>query len=158
MNVSLLENEIEEVLWLMIYKEYSFHPNINENEVPFSFKKRYSVYKLTKVWTSDEEAFINSLLMKLNQEFYVLDWHHDAFRYIPSISFEAFYDFKDKDNNIRSFPSFYPDGDYHIFISKDLKNIMFSDPWRNSVYIVGRKLMKLFNKNQEILSLEKCNF
>ena len=43
--------------------------------------------------------------------------------------------------------SFVPDGDYYIFISRDLQNVWFGHPWEKSITVIGEKLISAGVRN-----------
>ena len=43
--------------------------------------------------------------------------------------------------------SFIPDGDYYIFITKDLQNVWFGHPWEKSVTLIGEGLILAATRN-----------
>jgi len=57
---------------------------------------------------------------------YSLDWQHTCYRFDPHIA-EGF-----------SSISWYPDGDYYIFLSSDLS---FGHPWQQSLCVFGSSLL-----------------
>jgi hypothetical protein len=41
-------------------------------------------------------------------------------------------------------PSFVPDGDYYIFLTKDFQNVWFGHPWEKTITLIGDKLIKAY--------------
>ncbi len=52
------------------------------------------------------------------------------------------------------FPTYYPDGDYYFFFDGTWNYGIFGQPWRNEIIIMGKELIKRFEKNKEKLGLE----
>ena len=52
------------------------------------------------------------------------------------------------------FPTYYPDGDYYFFFDGTWNYGIFGQSWRNEIIIMGKELIKRFEKNKEKLGLE----
>ncbi len=104
------------------------------------------------IWSDFEKTGLNSFIsITQNDHFvYVLDWHHECYM-VNLIYFDAFKE--DLESKYNGYTSFIPDGDYYIFISKDLENIWFGHPWEKTVTIIGSKLIEEFTKNKTLLSI-----
>jgi hypothetical protein len=71
---------------------------------------------------------------------YVLDWQHVCYRFHPHAPDAA---------DVNSWPvSIFPEGDYHIFLSKNLKLGLFGQPWETSICVFGEALLKAFEEDQ----------
>lgn len=144
-------------IWNKIYKEFHFSPSINKQEAPFKFNVRSVCYKLNEYWSNEQETIVNEIFKKLSDDdLYALDWQHDCFEYNPQENIELGYSYHDdeRDCNVY-FPSYYPSGDYYFFVSKNWEYGMFGHPWRKEIYLIGKKLIKEFDKHKRVLAITK---
>ena len=147
-------------IWNKLYNEYYFTPSTEISEkswiiLPDVSKK----YLLNSYWTEYQEKTINELFKKtVDTEMYALDWQHDCFIFDPQeiIPYEFSY-FDEKRNVNVFFPTYYPDGDYHFFISNDWHNGLFGHPWRKEIYVMGKELIEQFDLCIEDLCLSIIN-
>lgn len=51
------------------------------------------------------------------------------------------------------FPTYYPNGDYYAFVSLNYEYGLFGHPFKQCIYVVGDKLIELFEKNRGALGL-----
>lgn len=156
MQVILDEKEYNYV-WDKIFSVYKFAPlyrDWSEREwivLPGETKK----YSLKGPWTSDQEKLVNQCFKQINtSDMYALDWHHDCFLFNPNedIPYEYWYHNEERNCNVY-FPSYYPDGDYHFFITKDWRLGLFGHPWKQEIYVMGRELIEKFDMLKEDLDL-----
>jgi hypothetical protein len=69
---------------------------------------------------------------------YAFDWQHEGFHYDPrELRVDGLLDSESSINVI----SFIPDGDYYIFITKNLQNNWFGHPWERSITLIGETLI-----------------
>lgn len=86
---------------------------------------------------------------------YALDWNHDCFEFSPMEDISMNYNYYDSDRQCQVyFPTYYPDGDYYFFFDGTWNYGIFGQPWRNEIIIMGKELIKRFEKNKEKLGLE----
>ena len=144
-------------LWDSIDDKFKFHPSVDIDVVPFEFDIDYVCYKLNSVWSEEQEKIVNEIFKEISQDnLYALDWNHDCFEYNPSENIELDYHYHDNDRNVEVyFPSYYPNGDYYFFVSKDLKYGMLGHPWRKEIYVFGKKLINEFSKFENELNITK---
>ena len=112
-------------------------------------------YHLNKVWSDKQEKLVNSIFQSVDTtEMYALDWQHDCFVFDPreSIPLDHWYYDKAGDCNVY-FPSYYPNGDFYFFVSKDWNMGLFGHPWKNEIYVMGEKLIKIFDSMKKELDL-----
>jgi hypothetical protein len=77
-------------------------------------------------------------------EIIILDWQHECFFANPrQITVDTMLP---NDNTSIMVPSFIPDGDYYIFVTKDFENIWFGHPWEKTITIIGDKLIKAYKQ------------
>ena len=64
------------------------------------------------------------------------------------------YNYYDPDRQCQVyFPTYYPDGDYYFFIDSTWNCGIFGHPWRNEIIVMGKELIKRFEKNKGRLGL-----
>lgn len=153
----ILNEKLYNEIWDKINNDYKFCPSINKKVKPFNFDVEYVCYKLKSLWNVEQEKRVNNIFKSLsNENIYALDWKHECFEYNPSENIEYQYHYYDDNRNVEVyFPSYYPDGDYHFFISKNWDYGMFGHPWRKELYIFGIKLINGFKKAESELDITK---
>lgn len=156
MKIILDKNKYNEI-WKILNNKFSFNPSIDINVAPFEFNIDYVCYKLNSVWTDNQEKIVNDILKKIsNEDIYALDWHHDCFEYNPNENIKAKYHYHDTDRDVEVyFPTYYPNGDYYFFISKNWEYGMLGHPWRKELYIFGKELMDEFSKAENELNITR---
>jgi hypothetical protein len=140
-------------IWKFFDKKFSFKPSVkpqdwpsitlNEQYLKIDIKNLWGETFDIVVWDDFELKAINafSTISAINEYIYALDWNHDCYLVDP----KNFSDFKnDLEAKYHGYISFIPDGDYYIFISKDMKNIWFGHPWEKTVTLIGTKLIDAF--------------
>lgn len=152
---TLSQNEYD-IIWDRFYKDLSFKPSMLEADWPSIKADKSNIkidiadlwgstYNETK-WTSLITKGINSFISITNpeEEIIVLDWQHTCFKVNPrQLTVETMLP---NDQNSIMVPSFVPDGDYYIFLTKDFENIWFGHPWENTVTLIGDKLIKAYKQ------------
>lgn len=141
-------------IWNRFNKEYSFRPGVNPKDWPSIHSEREQlklditelwqpVYDVQK-WEQLTRAGINAFatIVSGDEEIIVLDWQHDCYYVRPSeMSVGSMLNMLESQNPK---PSFIPDGDYYIFLTKDFENVWFGHPWEKSITIVGDRLIKAY--------------
>ena len=152
MRVMTDKNEREHI-WDKVFSIYRFDPTKdNWLSIPLVNKK----YSLPEPWTQEQEKLVNGIFMELCPgEMYALDWQHDCFVFSPyeEIPLDLWFYDKDRDCNVY-FPSYYPDGDYHFFITADLGTGLFGHPWRREIIAAGDSLIERLDRNKDKLFIE----
>jgi hypothetical protein len=150
--VPLTELE-EEMVWDWIYSELSFKPSVRSIDWPsISARKRYFKFKIDFLFGADYNAQKNENFIRQGieafieitvpgEEIYALNWQHVSYSYDPRKL--SIYDMIE-DNSSKAKISFIPNGDYYIFLTKDLENIWFGHPWEKTITIIGDKLLNAF--------------
>lgn len=153
MNVILDENLYNNI-WNQVYSKFGFPPR--DKKIPFRFSIDHKVYKLKAVWNEEQELIVNEIFKRLGvEDIYALDWQHDCFEYNPREEIPLSYKYYDEERQCNVyFPSYYPNGDFHFFISKDWRYGMLGHPWRKEIYVFGKELIELFVEVCEKLKLE----
>jgi len=144
---SLVNSEYSEV-WDNFEKKFSFRPSVNG---PFpAIKEPDDSITFLLAWDHDDamiDELRNAIFSALAacaieaQEFYYLDWQHECYALDIKTSAETW---------INGFP----DGDYAIFLSKDMSVGTFGHPWEYSICIFGEAFAKAIIKQKPAM-LEK---
>lgn len=150
----IVDEKLYREIWDKIYKDYKFTPSINKQVTPFKFNVGVC-YRLREYWSAEQEKIVNEIFKSLSDDdIYALDWQHDCFEYNPKEEIELGYNYHDDDRDCQVyFPSYYPNGDYYFFVSKDWQYGMFGHPWRREIYLIGDKLINEFAKKEKELGL-----
>jgi len=173
----VLSDEEYKLVWGNIYDTFKFNPKFEETinekeflELPKPFKV-YDMHLFTNYLKDDSvvidddyynnfnklitDIFINC--MGTDEFLYVLDWQHSSFRYNPKSEDKMPRFLETEEYNIY-FPDFYPDGDYYLFVAKDLSWGYFTHPWKQELWIFGEMLLKEIEKIPSIyLTLKKTS-
>lgn len=155
--MKIIDKKVENKIWNKIYNDYKFDPSIDISVLPFKLPMTHKKYKLDSYWNKEQEKIVNDIFKEIaTKEIYALDWQHDCFEFNPNEDIEYGYNYYDKERKCNVyFPSYYPDGDYHFFISKDWNYGMLTHPWRKEIYIFGDLLIeKINNKTNELNLIE----
>ena len=148
-------------IWDKLYDEYKFFPHpydkTKEWLMPKGTIKKYRIKDTGYIWNEKQESLINEILCKVvNEEMYALDWQHTCFAYNPNEWIPVDYHYFDAERNYEVwFPTYYPNGDYYFFVSKDWSVGLYGHPWRKELIVVGDQLICEIDKNRVILSLEE---
>ena len=153
----IVDDKLYRKIWKQIYRKYKFNPTTDKTVIPFKLKSKHVCYKLNSYWTPEQEKIVNEIFEKMSdKDIYALDWQSDGFEYNPKENIELFFNYYDEERNCQVyFPSYYPDGDYHMFISKDWSYGMLGHPWRDEIYIFGEQLIKEFANKESELNITK---
>lgn len=148
----LLSEKERKEIWDFFYDRFLFSPSIHSLNWPsiasdkisfkIDIKNLFGDTYNEVVWDDFEAKAINAFqLISPDDYIYALDWQHDCY-FVSPAKFDDFKkDLEAKNNN---YISFIPNGDYYIFITKDLKNIWFGHPWEKTVTLFGDKFIKEF--------------
>ena len=153
----ILDEKLYDEIWNRIEKEYKFYPSVNKKIKTFEFNIENVCYQLNSYWSAEQEKIVNDIFKKISDDdLYALDWQHDCFEYNPNENIELGYHYYDKNRQVEVyFPSYYPDGDYHMFLSKDWSYGMFGHPWKSEIYIFGKKIINEFKNKEKDLNITK---
>lgn len=160
MRVIDFEDELDRVLydalWNKIYQEYSFFPSFTDRKKEWlSIPLEHKRYRLKRIWNESQEKLVNQIFCDvIGEEMYALDWHHLAFAFDPEEHISYGYRYCDDalDWEVH-FPEYYPNGDYHFFVSKDWSSGIYGHPWRKELIVVGEELIRRFDWCQDELYL-----
>lgn len=151
----ILDKNVYNDIWDNIYKKFKFKPSVDTNVKPFEFDIDYKSYKLKSVWNEEQEKIVNNIFKQIsNDEIYALDWQHDCFEFNPKEEIPLDYQYHDNKRDCEVyFPSYYPNGDYYFFISKDFSYGLLGHPWREEIYVFGNELIKNFKSKEKELDI-----
>lgn len=103
------------------------------------------------------------IIVKKDEFIYALDWQHPAYKLdVLNINIDEY--------NARYFIGngllfrrgdadyymieFFPNGDYHIFLTKDMKNGIIGHPWKQSMCVFGKELLVALSSNMPKLFIK----
>ena len=127
-----------DAVWDRFFREFAFHPSVHPDHFPGIREPRGSV--TWALWPSpwregDEEALQEQFLAAFractaaDETIYALDWQHLCYWLRPHRTFEEW--------TILVLPN----GDYHIFLSRDFSWGVFGHPWEWTVCVFGEPLL-----------------
>lgn len=151
----ITDQKLYRSIWDKIYQDYRFSA---QSENWLRPDAAYDVYRLGALWDEMQERTVNQILCRtVATEMYALDWQHDCFLFRPDeyIPYGYQYDDRARDCTVY-FPSYYPDGDYHFFVSTDWTAGLFGHPWRKELIVTGDALRREIAKATAALNLEKA--
>ena len=134
---TLGDKEYDKV-WDSFYKAFSFRPSVDgpfpailepKDSITFDFPLPRDIHDEMIVELAEAifESFSESI--RASDEIYYLDWQHECFAItlndITNNRFNA-----------------YPNGDYAILISKDMRVGTFGHPWEDTICIFGESFVK----------------
>ena len=152
--IPIPQNDCDKI-WGKFYKDFFFKPSIYTSDWPSIKTDKPNIkIDIAYLWdnTYDESNWISIInkginsfisISNLEEEIIVLDWQHQCF-YVNPKNIKGDTMLPDENTSIM-FPSFIPDGEYYIFITKDFENIWFGHPWEKTITIIGDKLIKAYN-------------
>lgn len=147
----ILDNNLYDEIWNAMKEKFNYPKD-------FSCTEQFKRFKVT-LWDEKQESIVNEIFKKINtEEIYALDWQHDCFIFNPheNIPFNTEWYDEDRDCNVY-FPTYYPNGDYYAFVSTDYSYGLMGHPWKNEIYVVGDKLIELFEIHKTELDLCEVN-
>lgn len=153
--MNLLDDAETQKVWQKIDETFSFRPSMTC--IPFQIAQNHKIFSLLSYWNNNQEAVVNCIFSSIsNEEIYALDWQHDCFHYAPSENIPLDLSWHDDVRNCQVyFLSYYPDGDYHFFISRDFSYGMMGHPWRKEIWVFGQNLIEKFKGSEVTLNLQE---
>lgn len=153
--LNIISNDTEKFLWNKMYDVYKFKPGTNHQCEWIQIPCESKVYYKDTHWTAEQESIINSCFEELtDDEMYALDWQHDCFTFLPKEHIPFEYEEYDSDRKCQVyFPTYYPNGDYHVFVDKEWKYGLFGHPWEHEIVVMGEKLIEMFEKEKVSLGI-----
>ena len=155
--MQVIKDETEYLkIWDRVYAEYRFDREAGEwLQLPLPHKR----YRVTQCWTEEQEQLVNGIFSRLCRgQMYALDWQHDCFIFSPDEHIPPDFQFFDaeRDCNV-CFPCYYPDGDFHFFLSADWQLGLFGHPWQAEIYVMGNELIAAFEAQKDLLGLTEAS-
>lgn len=154
----VLDDDEENRVWDQIFSEFDFEPaSVRKGVLPFRIEKEHRVYQLKKIWNEDEERLVNGLMCELGEEeLYALNWQHDCFAFSPETEYQYQLQWYDEERGVNVyFPSYWPDGDYYFFLTKDFSTGFLGHPWRKEIWVIGKKMIEAFERVKDVLDIER---
>ena len=125
-----------------ISKYYSVSTCFDEAEELFLFANLGHGYEINLGKDLDTKC-IKSIMECISEDdfVYVLDWQHISYRMYPK--------FLDLEEELR-IPVF-PDGEYYIFLEKNLKWGIIGHPWKQTITFFGTPILEAINRNTPLM-------
>jgi len=144
-----LEDPEYREIWDAFYKIFRFRPGLLGPYPGIDEPKPSVTFKLPEDLPAQEDLVelaetIRSALQVCTQpdeEIYYLDWHHVC------------YAIKPYEDPLHWFNA-YPNGDYAIFLSKDLSFGTFGHPWEGTICCFGEKFIRAILERQPLLLID----
>lgn len=155
----IADKDLYQKIWDKIFSEYSFYPSADSHRKWLKPGGVFQKFLLTTLWDERQEAIVNTILCEvIGEEMYALDWQHDCFLFDPNERIPTGYAYFDNERNCSVyFPAYYPNGDYHFFVSKNWAFGLYGHPWRKELIVVGEELILEIEKNLKTLGLKRKN-
>ncbi|MFZ6875979.1 DUF2716 domain-containing protein [Undibacterium sp. Di27W] len=140
----LVDNEYSEV-WDNFQKNFAFRPSVKgpfpaikepDDAITFLLARDYDDDMIDELRNAIFSAFAECI--PESQEFYYLDWQHECF----ALNNKTATDF---------WVNGFPDGDYAIFLSKDMRIGTFGHPWEYSICIFGEAFARAIIKQKPVM-------
>lgn len=137
----------------MMYTNSSLGQTTNVNGYKFHARVKYTTK--IRLGRLNRKVLLILVFEELtDDEMYALDWQHDCFIFSPKEHIPFGYEEYDLDRNCQVyFPTYYPNGDYHVFVDKEWKYGLFGHPWKHEIVVMGEKLMEMFEKEKVSLGI-----
>lgn len=154
----LLTDEEYQKIWDYIKSEFYFI--VGAGPVGAITPRRdnppFKMFCLNKCWVDSQEKMVRELLRQVGMtEMYALDWQHDCFLFSTDEDIPYWLNWYDLEREVMVyFPSYYPNGDFHFFISTDLSAGFLGHPWRNELCVFGDRLIQAFDEHKQELDME----
>lgn len=155
--MEILNTRDEREVWDKVYGSFKFQPSINDSKMPFQIEQAHKIFELLACWNEPQHKIVSEIFKSLDcKNIFALDWQHDCFLFNPceEIPFGMTWHDDTRDCQVY-FPSYYPDGDYHFFISSDFSYGLLGHPWRKEIWAFGQWLIQKLEENQAMLMLQE---
>lgn len=152
----ITDRELYRRIWDKIDSDFCFCHSADTQRAWLKPAGIFRKYFLETVWNDEQEALVNTILCDvIGEEMFALDWQHDCFLFDPNEKIPAGFQYHDSGRDCEVyFPTYYPDGDYYFFISKDWSAGLFGNPWRKELIVTGEELITAIEKNCSALGLK----
>ena len=155
--MQIIDDDLYQRIWDKIFTEYSFYPSVSSRKRWLIPNGVFQAFRFDHIWKEQQEAIVNAILCDvIGEEMYALDWQHDCFLFDPHEKIPIGYEYYDIERNCNVyFPEYYPDGDYHFFISRDWNFGLYGHPWKKELIVVGEDLIFAIEKKCSELGLKR---
>ena len=169
----MLIDDTEEygLVWDRVYDELGFKPSYYDNDhsmngtLPFDIAQHYAVYSTDEICYDRLDEFNEAVtavfadITPSDKKVYALDWQHSAFKFDPRNRSEM-QDIQAgcqgfSEGYTAYFPTFYPNGDYYLFIAEEFSFGWLGHPWRQEVWLFGDELIERFDKLYKNFNMKK---
>lgn len=166
--LDILDDNEEDLVWTSLKNKFNFETDTRKNprgiiepsgSITFSLKEFFTI-KEKKAFGKKLNISILTAFASITQKeeyIYALDWQHPCYRLYPNkididwyanrIISEECGLFKTEDDINYYLISAIPDGDYHIFISRDFRSFVFGHPWQKTICVLGDGILNELKKN-----------
>ena len=140
-NFTLLDQEEYESVWNNFDNLYNFKPSVkhfpavdtHQPQLKFNITSCFSEdFPMEKL--EDYALKLFQSISKPGDRLYALDWQHDSFHFDPRKKM-------DRNEFEEWIVPVLPNGDYSIFLTKDLKNVWFGHPWEQAITLIGLEIV-----------------
>lgn len=137
------EREEYDQIWDAVFDEFDFIPSPYPGVTAFEINRPHRIYRLPEyVWDEEQESLVERLMAALvHEEIYALDYNHLAYAYVPG---EA----RTELTGGEEFPTYYPNGDYHFFVARDLSFGWLGHPWQKKLILFGERMLHLLEGHE----------
>jgi hypothetical protein len=149
-----LDRAATDTAWEQFGTRFRFRPSARSSDWPAILEPRpYTTYSIAKPFVAarDRGDFV-AMGMQLNlallsafrrsvapgDSLQVLDWQHACYAFYPHTEFQA------SDPSAWRIQPF-PDGDYYIFLGRNISFGTFGHPWEQTICVFGEALLHAFN-------------
>ena len=155
--MEILHSDDRQAVLAKFYEVFKFYPSVNQSIVPFQIEQSHEIFYLQTIWNKRQERIASKILSTVGcNKMYALDWQHDCFLYNPCRERPYGKTWINKEDGFRVyFPSLYPNGDYYFFITEDFSYGMLGHPWRKEIWVLGQKLIQMFEQYKAALELRE---
>lgn len=130
-------------VWDSFYRRFDFKPSSRGVDPGIVEPTQSTTYDISQVYGDNYVRLTKELchayadafraITPLDSSIFVLDWQHHCYNFFPHREF-PFY--SEDDWPIPALPN----GDYYIFLSRDMSCGAFGHPWQQTICIWGRPL------------------
>jgi hypothetical protein len=145
-----LEPQEYAAVWDRFFEKFQFNPRtplgIIEPAASVTFDIRHVYDRGAEAYeslTADLEAKLRDAFRRCvdaGETMYALDWQHECYLFDPHREVDV------ESDDAWPIPAL-PDGDYHIFLSRNLESGIFGHPWEYTMCVFGRSLIDALESN-----------
>lgn len=153
-NFRRLNQDEYNIVWERFYNLFQFSPSISKFPAVRTDRAQLK-FDIANCFSEDfPDNRLKEYAIKLfisvsrtGDRFYALDWQHECYDFDPRKLMQ--------ERNTNEWPiPVLPDGDYHIFLTKDFNNVWFGHPWEQTITFIGEDIVKQGQKmNSDFQSL-----